>query len=141
LIGAIAAGNCAVLKPSELIPNCAEFFAKYVPMYLDPECFVVVNGAVETTKSLLEQKWDKIFFTGSTRVGKIVMKAAAEHLTSVSLELGGKSPTIVDPSVSDLTLAANRVVWGKFINAGQTCIAPDYVLCHSKVGLCADRDT
>ena len=85
------------------------------------------------TSALLEQPWDKIFFTGSTRVGKIVMKAAAEHLTPVSLELGGKSPTVIDETVTDLDLVAQRVCWGKFVNAGQTCIAPDYVLCHSRV--------
>lgn len=133
MVGAIAGGNVAVVKPSELTPSCCALLEKYLPMYIDKECFQVVNGAVETTKSLLAQKWDKIFFTGSSRVGKIVMRAASEHLTSVTLELGGKSPTIVDESVGDVSLVANRIMWGKLVNAGQTCIAPDYILCHANV--------
>lgn len=103
-----------------------------LPKYLDNECFRVVCGDVPVTTELLGMKWDKVFFTGSTRVGKIVLKAAAEHLTPVSLELGGKSPTVIDESVTDLDLAAQRVAWGKCVNAGQTCIAPDYVYVHEK---------
>lgn len=104
-----------------------------LPHYLDPDCFSVVCGGVSTTTELLKLRWDKIFFTGSPRVGKIVMKAAAEYLTPVSLELGGKSPTIIDQNVSDIELVTQRILWGKFANAGQTCIAPDYVFCHEKV--------
>lgn len=132
MVGAIAAGNTVVVKPSELAVATATLLAKFLPEYIDKECFQVVNGGVETTKALLSQKWDKIFFTGSCRVGKIVMHAAADNLTPVTLELGGKSPTIVDET-SNLEVAAKRIVWGKFINAGQTCIAPDYVLCNSKI--------
>lgn len=131
-MGAICAGNCCVIKPSELSTASEKLLAEVLPRYIDSECFKVVRGGVETTKALLAQKWDKIFFTGSTRVGKIVMRAAAENLTPVSLELGGKSPTIIDESVGDLQLAADRILWGKLANAGQTCIAPDYVLCHEK---------
>lgn len=133
LVGAIAAGNCAVIKPSEISQQSELFLAKYLPHYIDSNCFKVICGGVETTQSLLAQEWDKIFFTGSTRVGKIVMKAAAEFLTPVSLELGGKSPTIIDETTGDLEVVVKRILWGKFINAGQTCIAPDYILCHEKV--------
>ena len=104
-----------------------------LPKYLDTEAFVVICGGIETTTALLKQPWDKIFFTGSTRVGKIVMHAAAENLIPVSLELGGKSPTIIDDSVTDIELATQRILWGKCANAGQTCIAPDYILCHTNV--------
>ena len=168
LIGAIVAGNCAVIKPSEISASCEGVLARYLPMYLDKECFQVVCGGVSCSAALLELRWDKIFFTGSPRVGqlddkiitvyhvlyfilctaieyyvtrlsdctagKIVMAAAAKHLTPVSLELGGKSPAYIDSSVTDMTLVANRLVWGKFMNTGQTCVAPDYVLCHEKVG-------
>ena len=119
LLGAICGGNCCVIKPSELSTACERLIAEKLPKYIDSECFKVVCGGVETTKALLAQKWDKIFFTGSTRVGKIVMKAAAEHLTPVSLELGGKSPTIIDESVGDVQLAAQRIMWGKLANAGE----------------------
>ena len=132
LLGAIAAGNCAAIKPSEMSAACEKAMARLLPAYLDNECFSVVCGGIEVTQTLLAQQWDKIFFTGSTRVGKIVMKAAAEHLTPVSLELGGKSPTIIDESVTDLELVTQRIMWGKCANSGQTCIAPDYVLCHAK---------
>lgn len=131
LVGALASGNCAVLKPSELTPHCSALVAELVPAYLDPEVVRVVEGGVPETSALLAQRWDHIFFTGSTAVGKIVYQAAAEHLTPVTLELGGKSPCIVDAEV-DLETAARRIVWGKFFNAGQTCVAPDYVLCHEK---------
>ncbi len=127
LIPAIAAGNCAVLKPSEITPNASRVLAELVPKYLDREAFAVVEGAVPETTALLEQKWDHVFYTGGAAVGRIVMKAAAEHLTPVTLELGGKSPAIIDGD-ADLKSAARRLAWGKALNAGQTCIAPDYVL-------------
>jgi len=129
LVGCIAAGNCAVIKPSEFAPRCAEALAKLLPRYLDPSAFAVVEGGVPETSALLEEQFDKIFFTGSSRVGRIVMAAAAKHLTPVTLELGGKSPCVVDEDV-DMAVAARRITYGKFINAGQTCIAPDYVLVH-----------
>jgi aldehyde dehydrogenase (NAD+) len=129
LVGALAAGDCAVVKPSELAPNTAEVLADLLPLYLDPEAVAVVPGGVPETTALLEQRWDKIFYTGNGRVGRIVMAAAARHLTPVTLELGGKSPCIVDAD-ADLAVAARRIAWGKFLNAGQTCVAPDYVLVH-----------
>jgi len=127
LIPAIAAGNCAVLKPSEITPNASRVLAELVPKYLDREAFAVVEGAVPETTALLEQHWDHVFYTGGAAVARIVMKAAAEHLTPVTLELGGKSPAIIDAG-ADLKSAARRLAWGKALNAGQTCIAPDYVL-------------
>ena len=132
LAAVFAAGNTAVCKPSELAPACSKLMADLIPQYVDPEAAVVVEGDVEIATELLEQKWDHIFFTGSTNVGRIVMQAAANHLTPVTLELGGKSPTIVDES-ADLVAAANRITWGKFLNAGQTCIAPDYVFAHENI--------
>lgn len=126
-IGAIAAGNAMVLKPSEVSAHVSNALARLVPQYLDTEAIAVVEGAVAETQALLEQRWDHVFYTGNGKVGRIVMKAAAEHLTPVTLELGGKSPCIVDES-ADLEVAARRIAWGKFMNAGQTCIAPDYVL-------------
>ena len=132
LVGAIAAGNCAVLKPSEVAPHTSAMIAKLVPRYLDPTCVEVVEGAVEETTELLEQRFDHIFYTGNGTVGRVVMRAAAEHLTPVTLELGGKSPTLVDSS-ADLDVAAKRIIWGKFFNAGQTCVAPDYVLVEESV--------
>ena len=127
LIPAIAAGNCAVLKPSEVTPNSSRLLAELVPQYLDREAFAVVEGGVPETTALLDQRFDHIFYTGGARVGKIVMKAAAEHLTPVTLELGGKSPAVIDAD-ADLDSAARRLAWGKALNCGQTCIAPDYVL-------------
>lgn len=126
-VAALAAGNAMVLKPSELAPATAAAVADLVPRYLDPEAVVVVEGGVDVTTELLAEPWDHILFTGSTRIGKVVMAAAAEHLTPVTLELGGKSPTIVAAD-ADLAVAAKRVAWAKVLNAGQTCIAPDYVL-------------
>lgn len=131
-IAAIAAGNTVVLKPSELPTHTAGAMAKIVKENFDPAFFTVVEGAVEETQELLKQKFDKIFFTGSTKVGKIVYKAAAENLTPVSLELGGKSPAIVTADCN-LKTSVKRLVWGKFLNAGQTCIAPDYVLVHKSI--------
>jgi aldehyde dehydrogenase (NAD+) len=132
LIGAIAAGNCAVLKPSEVAPNVSALIAKWIPKYLDRKAVQVVEGSVPETTELLQEKWDHIFYTGNGTVGRIVMAAAARHLTPVTLELGGKSPCIVDES-ADLNMAAQRIVFGKFFNAGQTCVAPDYVLVHDHV--------
>ncbi|MEM0517276.1 aldehyde dehydrogenase [Aequorivita flava] len=132
VIAAIAAGNTVVLKPSELPTHTAAAMAKIVKENFDPAFFTVVEGGVEETQELLKQKFDKIFFTGSTKVGKIVYKAAAENLTPVTLELGGKSPAIVTESCN-LKISVKRLVWGKFLNAGQTCIAPDYVLVHKSI--------
>jgi aldehyde dehydrogenase (NAD+) len=124
---AIAAGNCVVLKPSELAPATSAATARLVPRYLDSDCVKVVEGGVPETSALLELPWDHILYTGGGKVGRIVMAAAAQHLTPVTLELGGKSPCYVDRD-ADLLTAARRIAWGKFTNAGQTCIAPDYVL-------------
>uniref|UniRef100_A0A6I8N3R4 Aldehyde dehydrogenase n=1 Tax=Ornithorhynchus anatinus TaxID=9258 RepID=A0A6I8N3R4_ORNAN len=128
LVGAIAAGNCVVLKPSELSRGVERVLAEVLPRYLDPSCFAVVLGGPQETASLLENKFDYIFFTGSPRVGRLVMAAAARHLTPVTLELGGKNPCYVDDAV-DVQTVADRVAWARFFNAGQTCVAPDYVLC------------
>ncbi|HZP28812.1 MAG TPA: aldehyde dehydrogenase family protein [Acidimicrobiia bacterium] len=127
LVGAIAGGNCAVLKPSEVAPRTSEVIARVVPRYLDPDCVAVVEGGPDETATLLAERFDHIFYTGNGRVARVVMEAAAKHLTPVTLELGGKSPVIVDDDV-DLDVAARRIAWGKFLNAGQTCIAPDYAL-------------
>ncbi|SOE08605.1 aldehyde dehydrogenase (NAD+) [Hoeflea halophila] len=127
LIGAIAAGNCAVLKPSEVSANTSALLARLISAYLESDAFAVFEGGPEISTELLEQRFDHIFFTGSEGIGRIVMSAAARHLTPVTLELGGKSPCIITAD-SDLELAARRVAWGKFLNAGQTCIAPDYVM-------------
>jgi aldehyde dehydrogenase (NAD+) len=132
LIGAIAAGNCVILKPSELAPHCSKVITQIIKDTFDPSYIAVVEGGVEPTQQLLAEKFDHIFFTGGTRVGKIVMQAAAQHLTPVTLELGGKSPCIVEPDV-DITTAAHRIVWAKFLNAGQTCIAPDYLLVNRQI--------
>ncbi len=132
VIGAMAAGNTIILKPSEIAPACSAVLTKILNDAFDAKYLRVIEGGVPVVQDLLSRKFDYIFFTGSTRVGKIVYKAAAEHLTPVSLELGGKSPCIVDKDAA-LKVAAKRIVWGKFINAGQTCIAPDYLLVHEKV--------
>jgi aldehyde dehydrogenase (NAD+) len=132
LVPAIAAGNCAVLKPSELAPASSAAMARLVPQYLDTSVVQVVEGGVAETQALLAQKFDHILFTGGGTVGKIVMEAAAKHLTPVTLELGGKSPCIVDRD-ADLDVAARRIAWGKFFNTGQTCIAPDYLLVQKDV--------
>ncbi|XP_064019399.1 aldehyde dehydrogenase family 3 member B1-like isoform X2 [Pogoniulus pusillus] len=128
LIGAIAAGNCVVVKPSEVSKNAERLMAETLPKYLDKDCFAVVTAGVEGTTRLLENKFDYIFYTGSPSVGRVVMTAAAKHLTPVTLELGGKNPCYVSDSC-DVRNVARRVAWGRFFNAGQTCVAPDYVLC------------
>lgn len=132
VIAAIAAGNTVVLKPSELPTHTAAIMAKIVKENFQPAFFTVVEGGVAETQELLKQKFDKIFFTGSTKVGKIVYKAAAENLTPVTLELGGKSPAIVTESCN-LKTSVKRIIWGKFLNSGQTCIAPDYALVHQNI--------
>jgi len=127
LISAVSAGNNALIKPSELSANVSTLLAELVAQYLDPDAFAVVEGAVNETTELLKHQFDHIIYTGGEVVGKIVMRAAAEFLTPVTLELGGKSPCIVDSS-TDLDVTAARIVWSKWMNAGQTCVAPDYVL-------------
>ena len=129
LATAIAAGNAVVLKPSELAPAASRLIADIVSRTLDERLVRVVEGAVPETTALLEQRWDHIFYTGNGTVGRVVMRAAAEHLTPVTLELGGKSPAVVDHDAR-LKVAARRIVWGKFFNTGQTCVAPDYLLVH-----------
>ena len=126
LIAAIAAGNCAVIKPSELSPETAKILDKLVSS-LDNDAFMAVQGGVEESTEVLKQKFDHILYTGGEAVGKIVMRAAAEHLTPVTLELGGKSPCIVDSS-ANLEVSVSRIAWCKWMNAGQTCVAPDYVI-------------
>ena len=132
LMGAIAAGNCAILKPSELAPATSRVVAQLIQETFDPNYIAVIEGGVDAAQALLTQKFDHIFFTGGTRVGQIVMEAAAKQLTPVTLELGGKSPCIVDRDI-DVAVAAKRIVWGKFVNAGQTCVAPDYLLVHEEI--------
>ncbi|MGQ7947386.1 aldehyde dehydrogenase [Flavobacterium sp. WC2509] len=127
LIAAVAAGNQVTLKPSELTPKTSAIILKIVEEAFQHQHVKVVEGGAEASQKLLAQRWDYIFFTGSVAVGKIVAKAAAEHLTPITLELGGKNPCIIDET-ANLKLAAKRIVWGKFLNAGQTCIAPDYIL-------------
>ncbi|MBO0462090.1 MULTISPECIES: aldehyde dehydrogenase [Enterococcus] len=131
LIGAIAAGNTVILKPSELAPNVSNVLTKLIRSIFPKEYITTVEGGVDVTTELLAQRFDYIFFTGSVPVGKIVMQAAAKHLTPVTLELGGKSPVVVDDT-ANLKLAAKRIIWGKLQNNGQTCIAPDYVLVSHK---------
>jgi aldehyde dehydrogenase (NAD+) len=132
LAGAIAAGNCVLLKPSEVAPATSSLLARIVPQYLDTSAIAVLEGGVPETTEILAQRFDTIFYTGNGIVGRIVMEAAAKHLTPVTLELGGKSPCYIDES-ADLEVAAKRVVWGKFMNCGQTCVAPDYLLVHERV--------
>lgn len=127
LVAALAAGNCAVVKPSELAAATATLLARLLPDYLDTNAVKVVTGGADVAQQLLTERFDHIMYTGGGRVGKIVMKAAAEHLTPVTLELGGKSPAVVLDD-ADIPTTARRIAWGKWINAGQTCIAPDYVL-------------
>ena len=127
LVSALAAGNVAVLKPSEHAPASATLLTERLGAYVDREAVAVFPGAVDAARALLAQRFDHIFFTGGGRVGRAVLEAAAPHLTPVTLELGGKSPAIVDAS-ADIEVAARRIAWGRFYNAGQTCVAPDYVL-------------
>ncbi|CDW60383.1 Aldedh domain containing protein [Trichuris trichiura] len=131
LVGALAAGNCVMLKPSEVAGHSARLMDKLISTYFEKDTVTVFLGEVEETIALLRERFDHIFFTGSSSVGSMVMRAASEHLTPVTLELGGKCPVIVD-SLSDIQVAAKRIVWGKYIGCGQTCIAPDYLLCDWK---------
>ncbi|XP_016051996.1 PREDICTED: aldehyde dehydrogenase, dimeric NADP-preferring [Miniopterus natalensis] len=132
MVGAIAAGNAVVLKPSELSENMANLLATIIPQYLDKDLYPVINGGVPETTEVLKERFDHILYTGSTGVGKIVMTAAAKHLTPVTLELGGKSPCYVDKD-ADLDVACRRIAWGKYMNSGQTCVAPDYILCDPSI--------
>ena len=132
LIAAVAAGNQVVVKPSELTPNTSKIISKIVAEVFDKNHVEVIEGGVDVSEKLLSQRWNYIFFTGSVPVGKIVAKAAAEFMTPVTLELGGKNPCIVDEHCN-IKLTAKRIVWGKFLNAGQTCIAPDYLLVNHKI--------
>lgn len=132
LVGAISSGCCAMLKPSPYTPSVARVMEEMIARTFDPGHISVVQGGRSVNGELLKQRFDAIFFTGSPSLGKVVMRAAAEHLTPVALELGGKSPCIVDTG-ANLTVAAKRIAWGKTINAGQTCIAPDYLLVHQSV--------
>ncbi len=132
LVGAVAAGNVCVVKPSELAPASSAVVKAIIDESFDPSWVAAVEGGIETSQALLEHRWDHIFFTGGTEVGRVYAKAGAEHLSRVTLELGGKSPTIVTES-ADLDVAAKRIAWGKWFNTGQTCIAPDYVLAHSSI--------
>jgi len=127
LVSAIAAGNCAMVKPSEMTPNTSACIKRIIGDVFDEDEVAVIEGDAEVAEALLKKRFDHIFFTGSPAVGKVVMKAAAEHLTSVTLELGGKSPVIVDRT-ANLDEAARKIAWGKFLNSGQICIAPDYLL-------------
>jgi aldehyde dehydrogenase (NAD+) len=132
LVGALAAGNCAILKPSEVSPATSAVIARWLPEYVDHEAVKVVEGGVAETTALLAEQFDHIFYTGNGTVGRVVMAAAVKHLTPVTLELGGKSPCYVDRD-ADLEVAARRIAWGKFTNAGQTCVAPDYILAHAAI--------
>ncbi|WP_372632013.1 aldehyde dehydrogenase family protein [Gordonia jinghuaiqii] len=132
LVGALAAGNCAVVKPSEFAPRSSALLAELLPRYIDRDAVQVVEGGVPETSALIAARVDHIFFTGSPAVGKRIMAAAAPHLTPVTLELGGKSPVIVDDH-ADIAVAARRIVWAKLMNSGQTCITPDYILATDKV--------
>lgn len=132
LIGAMAAGNCAIVKPAQYSSHTSAVIDRLIRENFDESYIAVIQGGRDVNKTLLEEKFDYIFFTGSVAVGKIVMEAASKYLTPVTLELGGKSPCIVDET-ADIDLTAKRIVWGKFLNAGQTCVAPDYILVNRKV--------
>lgn len=135
LVGAIAAGNVAIVKPSELSPACAKLIGDLLPRYLDTACYRVVVGDRVISEKLLQEDFDYIFFTGSNTIGKIIHQAAARNLTPTTLELGGKSPCYIDDGLNAgaLLFATRRIIWGKMMNAGQTCIAPDYILCHEEI--------
>ncbi|XP_053297740.1 aldehyde dehydrogenase family 3 member A2b [Pleuronectes platessa] len=132
LVGAIAAGNAVVIKPSEVCVHTAKVMEELLPLYIDKELYPVVSGGVPETQELLRQRFDHIFYTGNSVVGKLIMEAAAKHLTPVTLELGGKSPCYIDKDC-DISIACRRVTWGKYTNCGQTCIAPDYILCEPSI--------
>ncbi|MFM7449665.1 MAG: aldehyde dehydrogenase [Leptolyngbyaceae cyanobacterium] len=132
LVGAIAAGNCAILKPSELAPHTSSIVTRLIETVFEPDHVAVVEGDATVSQALLAEQFDHIFFTGGTAIGRVVMAAAAKHLTPVTLELGGKSPCIVEADIQ-VEVAAKRIAWGKFINAGQTCIAPDYLLVNRRI--------
>jgi aldehyde dehydrogenase (NAD+) len=132
VVGAIAGGNAVILKPSEMSAKVAKAIATLIPKYLDPNLFAVVEGGPDETEALLDKKFDLIFFTGSGKVGSLVMQKAVTNLTPVVLELGGKSPALVLDD-ADIKVSAKRIAWGKFMNAGQTCVAPDYILVHPSV--------
>ncbi len=132
LVPALAAGNTAVVKPSEVTPSVSALIEELIPLYFDRHVVAVVTGSVPETTALLEQRFDHIFYTGNGKVGRVVMRAAAENLTPVTLELGGKSPAIVAED-ANVAVAARRIAWAKFLNAGQTCVAPDYVLVHDSI--------
>ncbi|TSE01562.1 aldehyde dehydrogenase family protein [Skermania sp. ID1734] len=132
LVAAVAAGNCAVIKPSELAPATSALLARVVPKYLDPEAVVVIEGGAEATQELLSLGFDHAVFTGGTAIGSKIMAAAAATLTPVTLELGGKSPVVVTAD-ADLDVAARRIAWGRLLNSGQTCVAPDYVLAEKSI--------
>ena len=132
LVGAIAAGNCAIVKPSGEAPHTAQALQELIGECFEEEYIAMADGRRETTEELLQERFDYIFYTGGVEYGRHIMQAAARHLTPVTLELGGKSPCIVDDD-AHLPTAARRIVWGKFINCGQTCVAPDYLLVHSRV--------
>ncbi|XP_015785288.1 aldehyde dehydrogenase, dimeric NADP-preferring [Tetranychus urticae] len=133
MIGAIASGNTIIVKPSELASATSKALAALIPRYLDKDCYQVFLGGPEETKNLIKEKFDYIFYTGSSRIGKLIYLEAAKHLTPVTLELGGKSPLYYDDSADENPAAIMRLVWGKYVNNGQTCVAPDYVLCSKKV--------
>jgi aldehyde dehydrogenase (NAD+) len=132
LIGAVAAGNTVILKPSELAPNTSKILEEIITTTFNSNYVTVIQGDASVAQELLKKPWDYIFFTGSVSVGKIVAKAAAEHLTPTTLELGGKSPSIIDET-ANIKLTAKRIVWGKFLNAGQTCVSTDYILIHKRI--------
>jgi aldehyde dehydrogenase (NAD+) len=132
VVGAIAGGNAVILKPSEMSAHAASLIAKLIPKYMDQDLIAVVEGGPDETDALLDKKFDLIFFTGSSKVGALVMQKAVKNLTPVVLELGGKSPALVTAD-ADIKVAAKRLTWGKFMNAGQTCVAPDYILVDPKV--------
>ncbi|XP_029783794.1 aldehyde dehydrogenase, dimeric NADP-preferring [Suricata suricatta] len=132
MAGAIAAGNAVVIKPSELSENMSNLLATIIPQYLDRDLYPVINGGISETTEVLKERFDHILYTGNTAVGKIIMMAAAKHLTPLTLELGGKNPCYVDKDC-DLDVACRRIAWGKFMNSGQTCVGPDYILCDPSI--------
>jgi aldehyde dehydrogenase (NAD+) len=132
IVAALAAGNCCILKPSEISQNTMKVMSDIINENFPSEYLYVFEGGIDETTELLKLKFDKIFFTGSSKVGKIIFKAAAEHMTPVTLELGGKSPVIISKD-ANLEIAAKRIIWGKFLNAGQTCVAPDYLLVEESI--------